>query len=104
MVMTDEEIIISYKQAKHPKKQISVLAELNGCKRQVILGILAASGIYIIEEKKGATPRKWTDERIAELTELEAAGKSREEIAAHFGLKKNTIDDVISRLRNQGIM
>lgn len=46
--MTDDEILASYRQAKYPRRQIGVLADLNACKTDEIrqhlmeLGALAA--------------------------------------------------------------
>ncbi len=40
MQMTEEEIRKSYKQAKHPQRQIRILAELNDCTEEDIEAIL----------------------------------------------------------------
>lgn len=44
MIMGKREITRSYREAKHKSKQISVLAELNGCTRQKIVDILVDMG------------------------------------------------------------
>ena len=43
--MTNEEIVRSYKEAKHKGQQIGVLADLNVCSREVIIEILVEGGI-----------------------------------------------------------
>ena len=43
--MTNGEIVADYKQAKDKKKQIAILADLNGCKEEDIREILKNGGI-----------------------------------------------------------
>lgn len=45
MQMTNEEIVRSYREAKHKGQQIGVLADLNVCSREVIIEILVEGGI-----------------------------------------------------------
>ena len=45
MEMTNSEIVISYKQAKHKAQQIGILAELNRCSNKQIIEILLNGGI-----------------------------------------------------------
>lgn len=44
MVMTTDEIVMEYKQAKAPMKQISILADENLCSRDEIIAILREAG------------------------------------------------------------
>ena len=44
MTMTNEEICREYRQAKAPTKQIQILADLNGCKKDEIKQILIDGG------------------------------------------------------------
>lgn len=44
MIMTHDEIVADYKQAKHPMKQIGILADLNGVKKDEIVAILRDAG------------------------------------------------------------
>ncbi len=44
MTMTNEEICRDYRQAKAPTKQIQILADLNGCKKEQIKRILVDGG------------------------------------------------------------
>lgn len=45
MQMTKGEILLSYREAKFKKKQISILAELNLCDRKTIIQILLDGGV-----------------------------------------------------------
>ena len=45
MQMTNEEIVKSYKEAKHKGQQIGILADLNVCPKELIIDILVEGGI-----------------------------------------------------------
>ena len=45
MQMTNEEIVKSYKEAKHKGQQIGILADLNVCPKDMIIDILVEGGI-----------------------------------------------------------
>lgn len=62
MIMTKDEIVADYKQAKQPMKQIGILAELNGVKRDKIVEILREAGV----ELPGNYNKK-PKEKVAEL-------------------------------------
>ena len=47
MNMTNEEIVTSFIQAKHPLKQIGVLAVLNACEKSEIVEILKEAGVRL---------------------------------------------------------
>ncbi len=44
MIMTRDEIVADYKQAKQPMKQIAILADLNGVRKEQIVQILREAG------------------------------------------------------------
>lgn len=50
--MTAGEIVNSYRQAAHPKKQIKVLADLNACSKETILGILQSAEVLTLPKAK----------------------------------------------------
>lgn len=58
MVMTDAEIVRSWKEAKDRNAQVRILAELNVCSRDVIIEILKDNGIdgRQLPRKKKAAP------------------------------------------------
>ena len=47
MQMTDHEIVQSFKEAKFPGKQITILAELNRCSKEDIFNVLVNNGVEI---------------------------------------------------------
>lgn len=63
MIMTNDEIVMEYKQAKAPLKQIGILADQNLCTREEIIEILREAGADLpkIYQKK-SEPRAETPE------------------------------------------
>lgn len=47
MMMSDEEIVKSYKESKYPPKQVAILAELNACSTAKIRQILKDGGVEL---------------------------------------------------------
>lgn len=45
LAMSNEEIVVRYRQAKNKGDQVQILAELNACPVERIIGILTANGI-----------------------------------------------------------
>lgn len=56
MVMSKDEIVVRYRQAKEPAKQIGILADLNCCTKEEIVEILREAGYKIKGYKKIETP------------------------------------------------
>ena len=46
MYMRDGEIVREYRLAKNKKMQVEILADLNACKKDIIIGILKTAGVY----------------------------------------------------------
>ena len=57
MTMTNEEICREYRQAKTPLKQIRILADENGCRRDEIVSILREAGEELPATYKKEPPR-----------------------------------------------
>lgn len=57
MTMTSAEIVADYRQAAKPLKQIGILADLNGCKRQEIVEILREAGCELPKQYQKAEPQ-----------------------------------------------
>lgn len=57
MIMTNEEICREYRQAKTPLKQIRILADQNGCRRDEIVSILREAGEELPATYKKESPR-----------------------------------------------
>lgn len=64
-MMTELEIVSTFRQAKYPGKQVAILAELNGCSTEEIKEILLRNGV---EQKN--LPRKSRKMRQAEMDAL----------------------------------
>lgn len=82
MQMTEGEIRQVYKSARNKKKQISILAELNGCSTGKILGIVHAEIPIQIEAGVGADPGTEPEEKrnlMQRLDELDAMIKPLED-------------------------
>lgn len=71
MEMTEQEIVKKY-QANPKPSQISIIADLNGCKEYEIKRILGKAGVYVA--KKPGRPKKSTqDETLEKIDEIESA-------------------------------
>jgi len=53
MEMTEFEIVRSYKEAKYPKEQIKILADINLCPPKQIIDILTDNGLDVPQNKSG---------------------------------------------------
>lgn len=52
LLWSDEEIVRSYKEARNPRRQIDVLADLNACKPQQIRSVLKHAGLKLPKKPK----------------------------------------------------
>ncbi len=94
MEMTPEEIRRNYRQAKDPRNQIQILADLNVCSVAKIKNILGT----------GATkqrPRYWTDEMSQKLVSLKQAGVEWEELANMFNVSETAVKSHYGKMRKQ---
>ena len=73
-MMTELEILTTFRQAKYPGKQVAILAELNSCSVEEIKDILLRNGV----EPKNL-PRKSRKMRQAEMDELVATSAAQTE-------------------------
>ena len=89
------DIRTSYKQAKDPKKQTTILAELYACEesdiRDVVLGPDIVPAINLAASVSTRSRHKWTDEDIATLLSLRAKGVSVEDLATRFGVSTTAV-------------
>lgn len=95
MVMTDDEIATSYRQAKNQKAQIKVLADLNGTNTVEMRQHMVAMGL--LEPEVLATPTR--DSGIDELRAMELfkEGKTDLDIAEMLGVPISRIQSWRSR-------
>ena len=115
----DEGLICrEYRQAADKNKQVGILADLNDCKKEVILEILSRHGeITGLPAKKktedassfpGAKPAysskgfKWTPEADAEVSRLSKEGLKLNEIAERMGITAQAIYSRRKYLSNIG--
>ena len=84
MEMTNSEIVISYKQAKHKAQQIGILAELNRCSNKQIIEILLNGGIPLksFNRFKDIVPAERSCIDTTEEPEQEEAEIEEEQAAA----------------------
>lgn len=90
LYMTDGEIVNSYRLARDPRRQISVLAELNAVPPSVIREVLAEAGELVLKPRKtgGGRPLGFD---AAEARRLFDAGLSDKEMAEKLGTKVRNI-------------
>lgn len=71
MQMSKEEIARAYREAKYKKKQIQILADLNGCDKETIQEVLRQSGI----ETEAARAKKAAEKPIKTKPEGQPAAR-----------------------------
>lgn len=93
---------VSFRQAKNPKKQVSILAELFGVSKSVIIDVLGD------DYKKTLTPspaREKRDQRTARIKAMLTAdilsGMSVRDAADHVGITYNVAANYTRTLRKQ---
>ena len=59
MDMSNDEIVVRYRQAKHKGEQIKILADLNACTIEEILQVLVESGGYELNRISRAIGAAW---------------------------------------------
>lgn len=95
------DIVSSYKSAKNKKRQINILAELNGVDSYTIRKILKDAGCDLDEiNSKGSKNKKWTDEILDEMRRLIEEGYSFQQIAEKMSLdtSKTTAKQMYSKI------
>lgn len=109
---TEEEIMdirTSYRQAKEPKKQISILAELYACEKSDIEYVIKdlKQGSTKTSNKGSKRPRtqlpkhQWTSDEVEELISLKSSNLPLKEIAAHFGVSVPAVQGQLMKHKNQ---
>mgnify|MGYP003328831093 CR=1 FL=1 len=94
--MTEDEICVRYRQAKHRVQQRHILAELNLCRVEDIDRILERNGFSVKKVSKYAQRVKIDKEKALEMWRN---GKTVDEIADKFGVKKRSVYSMIERNR-----
>lgn len=86
MMMNDGEIFKSYREARNHKKQIKILAELNGCAKTDIETLLRKNGYM-----KLFVADKDLSVELPKIHQLISCGKSQSEIAKIYGTQQSKI-------------
>ena len=95
MTMTNEEIYRSYKQAKHPERQIGILADLNACRKEEIKTIIK------LYEGENNMVQKWTTDMDRILVESREKGTPYGEIAETLGVTIRACENRAYRLSQE---
>lgn len=115
------EICRSYKLAKDPSDQISILADLNACDTASIRNVLIEANLLKgvasppptsppDKEQKKATPQStapkgprkmWTEAEISELIDLKAQGKTNHQVAQYFGKSVSSINGQVFKYKDE---
>ncbi len=108
MQMTDDEIIVSYRQAKNRGEQIKILSELNACTVDEICTILKAGGVdgrEIGGVRRGL--KKPEPKKISTATVSEITGKAPADFTGVRGRirylleQRKLIDDELAEIAQQ---
>lgn len=96
MEMSKDEIVVRYRQAKDPAKQIGILADLNCCTKEEIAEVLLEAGFKLKGYKKIETP-----EAAMQQPETQEAPKLRTEATEADGSKRKlaeltAVEDVLA--------
>lgn len=95
MQMTNGEIVARYKQAKDQSEQVRILAELNDCPVEQIIGILVGSGID--HRKFSGLRRKMNKEsQVGEKSLLQERSESAENAAEK---QQITVTEAVAAIR-----
>lgn len=95
MVMTNEDIVRSYKEAKDRRAQIKVLAELNVCPQELIIEILKEGGVdwrELPRQRKKADVAASSSEPCETVSSASAGGSSK-------GLEKAEAADKVESMK-----
>ena len=108
MQMTNDEIIMSYRQAKNRSEQIKILSELNACKVDDICTILKEGGVDGRElggARRGL--KKLEPQKISTTTVAEVTGKTPADFTGVRGRiryllqQRRLIDDELAEITEQ---
>lgn len=110
MEMSNSEIVVSYKQAKHKAEQIGILAQLNRCSNAKIVEILIDGGIKPTAFRRNKSKIEKQDSeqnqpvRIEDLEPIHEAITVEKAIAALYDKarelrqRKQTIEDELAEI------
>jgi len=93
-------IRMQYRQAADPEREIGILAQLCALSRSEIRQIVRdVVPIRSARKKRTYTSAFWTEERVAELVRLRAAGLTQAEVGKKLGCTQVAVSAKECRLR-----
>lgn len=95
MEMTDKEIRKNYQEAKYPKRQIKILAQLNACSKGRIERILFGQEITRTKSTSGAGREPILID-VDEATKMYNDGIPLTKIAKHFGVSTPSLSQILA--------
>ena len=107
MYMTDEEIYNNYISSKNPKRQVKILAELNGTSRDNIEDIIEKERQRrekepMIQPDTAVKNKNWLSHRDKELMyEDLMSGMMQKDIAAKYGRSESAVSNAIATIRKE---
>lgn len=101
MILSEYEIIRSYKDALDKNIQVDILAQICECTKNDIENLLELNGIFTVNKVNSTSHKKkkgirWADE-INNLKALRAKGYSMKECGEMYGVSNHTIRDALRR-------
>ena len=92
-VMSEEDILREYREAKFPREQIKILADQNLVSAKVMREfiILRLGGAPALRTCKRKNGFRWTPERVEAVRKMAARKMSDSEIGEHMGCTKSSI-------------
>lgn len=101
MMMTEAEIRASYQQARYPRRQIRILAELNCTTTEVILKIIENAPIKeAVKSQKIKRSHNLTEDEKEAIVNLYRGGESMDAIAMRLRRSMGTVHGFIMRNRD----
>ena len=101
MILSEHEIVMSYKEALDKKSQLDILAQICECSKDDIKTLLELNGITAVNKTNNTNHKKkkgirWSEE-IDNLKALRAKGYSMKECGEMYGVSNHTIRDALRR-------
>lgn len=97
MWMSENQIVTSFREAKHPASQVKILAELNDCSPRTIQMILTKHGHPTPQAAKNYGMDALTGEQVRVIRRMREDGASYQIISEAVGASKRTVRYILSK-------
>jgi hypothetical protein len=101
MWMSENQIVTSFRESKHPAAQIKILAQLNDCSPRTIQMILTKHGYPTPQAAKNYGQDVMTGEQVKIIRRMREDGASYQTIADAVGTTKRTVRYLLSKYVNK---